>query len=155
MQNAVFQTFRDSQSEYRFTNRAPDMLFNRETYQWVQDQVSRMCSNWRCFAKCSDDNIHLDTDLKDLKLTTQEREWLASNCSFFSSEYLDFLENLSLDPDTQVKITFVPKEENGDKGGDQELGLIEMEIKGPWVIAILYEVPLMAIRKFCWSSPCC
>lgn len=39
MQNAVFKTFPDAHSEYKFTNRAPDMLFSRKCYDWVKEQV--------------------------------------------------------------------------------------------------------------------
>ena len=39
MQNAVFKTFPDAHSEYKFTNRAPDILFSRKCYEWVQEQV--------------------------------------------------------------------------------------------------------------------
>lgn len=39
MQQAVFQQFHNSTSEYRFTNRSPEMLFSRKTFEWVKVQV--------------------------------------------------------------------------------------------------------------------
>lgn len=39
MQNAVFKLYPDAHSEYKFTNRAPEMLFSRRCYEWVKKQV--------------------------------------------------------------------------------------------------------------------
>jgi hypothetical protein len=52
MQNAVFKTFPDAHSEYKFTNRAPDMLFSRKCYDWVKEQVQGGSLFFRqpCFA---------------------------------------------------------------------------------------------------------
>jgi hypothetical protein len=44
MQQAVFQQFYSSTSEYRFTNRSPEMLFSRKTFEWVKIQVGRESS---------------------------------------------------------------------------------------------------------------
>jgi nicotinate phosphoribosyltransferase len=100
-------------------------------------------------------------DLKNLHLTTPEREYLHQTCPYFQSAYLDYLENLRLHPDEQVTVDFVLKQRaerapdgNGDGDGQEEdeedLGLIELGVKGLWRECILYEVPLMAIRE---SSP--
>ncbi|KAJ9115926.1 hypothetical protein QFC22_005069 [Naganishia vaughanmartiniae] len=153
MQNAVLKLFPDSQSEYKFTNRAPDMLFSRRDLEWIRKQVDA---------------------LSTLRLTPAEREYLEKHCQYFDSEYLDFLENLQLDPANQVKVTFVPQssttetdavpegkkgpkrqkldtsEQNGlqkisEPAAPDEKGLIEIKIQGPWKECILYEVPLMSI----------
>ncbi|KAJ9108564.1 hypothetical protein QFC19_002280 [Naganishia cerealis] len=153
MQNAVFKLFHDAHSEYKFTNRAPEMLFSRRCYEWVQTQVAA---------------------LSKLRLTPPERQYLDKHCPYFHSEYLDFVENLQLDPKNQVQVIFVPQlNETIAKDGDDdpapgiglegerdakrrkfsegenksldERGLIEMKIQGPWRDCILYEVPLMSI----------
>ncbi|KAJ9107669.1 hypothetical protein QFC21_001129 [Naganishia friedmannii] len=153
MQNAVLKLFPDSQSEYKFTNRAPDMLFSRKCHEWIEKRVGA---------------------LSTLRLTPAERQYLEKNCPYFDAEYLDFLEKLQLDPANQVQVTFVPQpsitkhmaeakgkkgskrqkvdqseqnavEENSDSAGPDEKGLIEMKIQGPWKECILYEVPLMSI----------
>ena len=83
---------------------------------------------------------------------------------------------LSLDPANQVRVTFIPhtegdaemdnsvhhageereakrrKTDDGNGSKADEMGLIEMDIQGPWRDCILYEVPLMSI---CESSRCC
>lgn len=111
--------------------------------------------------------------LKNLHLTAPEREYLHQTCPYFQPAYLDYLEKLRLHPEQQVTVDFVLKQraeraqdgkEDGQEGGgnqdeedDEDLGLIELGVKGLWRECILYEVPLMAIRKSCFSasfSPC-
>jgi hypothetical protein len=111
--------------------------------------------------------------LKNLHLTAPEREYLHQTCPYFQPAYLDYLEKLRLHPEEQVTVDFVLKQraeraqdgkEDGQEGGgnqdeedDEDLGLIELGVKGLWRECILYEVPLMAIRKSCFSasfSPC-
>lgn len=122
--------------------------------------------------------------LSKLRLLPDERRFLEENCPYFHAEYLDFVENLQLDPKNQVQVTFKPQAEQDspaaaistpDEESDarnakrrkveaagsssaEEMGLIEMDIQGPWRDCILYEVPLMAICKFfgayldCWLT---
>lgn len=99
---------------------------------------------------------------------------MEEHCPYFHAEYLDFVENLQLDPENQVQVTFKPQADRassaeettqGQASGEQrdakrrkvqdanessaeEMGLIEMDIQGPWRDCILYEVPLMSIREF-------
>lgn len=171
MQNAVLKLFADSQSEYKFTNRAPDMLFSRSCHSWVQRQVNGKSSaiSTICLAVI----LILPTAkpaLSTLRLRPAEREYLENNCPYFDAEYLDFLEKLQLDPANQVQVTFVPQssienlapvakrqkldrseqsgpDEKNEADDPDEKGLIEMKIQGPWRECILYEVPLMSIRK--------
>lgn len=111
------------------------------------------------------------TALAKLRLLPDERRYLEEHCPYFHSEYLNFVENLQLDPENQVQVTFVPQagqaetsaetEESGERDAKRikvqdvdgssldEMGLIEMDIQGPWRDCILYEVPLMSI---CESS---
>jgi nicotinate phosphoribosyltransferase len=39
MQNAVLEQFPDAISTYRFTNRAIEMLFSRECFEWCKERV--------------------------------------------------------------------------------------------------------------------
>lgn len=68
-------------------------------------------------------------------MTSEERSWLEKTCPYFTGPYLDFLAALRLDPTNQVEATFVPSPESGDDMGD-----IEILIKGKWANTILYEV---------------
>ncbi|WWC62434.1 nicotinate phosphoribosyltransferase [Kwoniella dejecticola CBS 10117] len=118
MQNAVLHHFHEAQVVIRFTNRSPHMLFNRECFDWVQQRVLR---------------------LSELKLRPAERIKLKEAYPWFPSKYLDYLENMQLDPVNQVKLSFHPKSDGGS------LGEVGIEIKGPWRDTILYEVPIMSI----------
>ncbi|CAK9785029.1 putative nicotinate phosphoribosyltransferase [Cutaneotrichosporon oleaginosum] len=116
MQNAVLQHFPDAHVVVKFTNRAPQMRFTRECFDWIQARVN-----------------HLGT----LRLTAEERRRLAAACPYFPESYLDFLANLTLHPAEQVKLRFHPH--------DDGTGEISCHIEGLWRECILYEVPIMAI----------
>ncbi|WRT67645.1 nicotinate phosphoribosyltransferase [Kwoniella shivajii] len=127
MQNAVLHHFYDSQVVIKFTNRAPHMLFNKECFDWVVKHVNR---------------------LSELQLQREERISLQNAYPWFNDKYLDYLQNMKLDPKNQVKLTFHPKPRLDDNSGDndnEEYGEIECIIKGPWRDTILYEVPIMSI----------
>ncbi|KAL7409003.1 Quinolinate phosphoribosyl transferase [Mrakia frigida] len=120
MQKAIFVHFPTQEVEYKFYNRsASTMKFSRESFEAFQQQVQA---------------------LSQISLTSDELSWLQTTCPYFSSSYLSFLAALRLDPANQVEATFVPQPEFGEEMGD-----IEIIIKGKWVETILYEVPLMAI----------
>lgn len=85
-------------------------------------------------------------ELADVRLTHQERDFLRVRCPFLSVKYLDFLASFRFQPATQVSLNF-----------HQELGAIELSIKGLWVETILYEIPLLALIseayfRFCDSD---
>ena len=84
---------------------------------------------------------HPFAGLGQLRLTASERSALTEACPYFPPSYLDYLSSIALDPENQVKMTFEPKE------GD-DMGLVECLIEGVWRECILYEVPIMSIRKF-------
>ncbi|ODN80853.1 nicotinate phosphoribosyltransferase [Cryptococcus amylolentus CBS 6039] len=121
MQNAVLHHFHDAVVTIKFTNRSPQMLFTRQSFQWAQERVNH---------------------LTDLRLTEKERAYLSKSCPYFSSSYLDYLQGVRLDPINQVKLSFMPKSTNAE---GEEMGEIGCEIEGPWRDTILYEVPIMAI----------
>jgi nicotinate phosphoribosyltransferase len=63
--------------------------------------------------------------------------WLRDTCPCFTPEYLDYLSNYRFKPE-QVSIQFIPTSDCG------ELGKAHIDMKGLWIEAILWEVPLMA-----------
>ncbi|NPV58797.1 MAG: nicotinate phosphoribosyltransferase [Actinobacteria bacterium] len=69
--------------------------------------------------------------MAELRLTGEEREWLAGKCRYFSPVYLDLLEGYRFNPD-EVEI----RQEGGD---------LSIVIEGYWYTTILWEVPLMAL----------
>jgi nicotinate phosphoribosyltransferase len=75
-----------------------------------------------------------------LKLQPEERKRLKEACPYFSDSYLDYLQAMTLHPEEQVKLEFVPK-------GDDGMGEITCSIEGVWRETILYEVPILAICK--------
>ncbi|KAG8821080.1 nicotinate phosphoribosyltransferase [Serendipita sp. 400] len=109
MQQAVLHQFPIATAKYRFTNRSPNMSFTIECLQLLKQAVGK---------------------LKDLTLTSDEKQWLSETCPYLSSEYLDYLEKYRFKPD-QVIITFIPT------SGDATKGQIEMEANGPWVETII------------------
>ncbi|KAL7423219.1 nicotinate phosphoribosyltransferase [Cryptotrichosporon argae] len=119
MQNAVLKHFPEARVVIRFTNRAPQMLFSRQSFAWIEAHVLR---------------------LSELRLTTAERDALSRTCPYFPAAYLDYLASMRLDPASQVQLTFHPK--NGSN-----LGEIECVIEGLWRDCILYEVPIMSIMS--------
>jgi len=77
-------------------------------------------------------------ELSTLKLQPEERKRLKEACPYFSDSYLDYLQGMTLHPEEQVKLEFVPK-------GDDGMGEITCSIEGVWRETILYEVPILAI----------
>lgn len=75
-------------------------------------------------------------------MSEEERIALAEACPYFSNKYLDFLASIRLHPRDQVGLRFIPKSE------DERMGEIECTIEGMWRECILYEVPIMSIRKY-------
>ncbi|KAI5988892.1 Quinolinate phosphoribosyl transferase [Pisolithus marmoratus] len=109
MQQAVRQHFPDAEAVYRFTHRDKDVFFSR---------------------KCIDAFI-------DVCLTSDEKAWLAATCPYFTTDYLDFLEQYRFKAE-QVSVKFIPISEDGQWGN------VEIEARGLWVETILWEVPMMA-----------
>jgi nicotinate phosphoribosyltransferase len=77
------------------------------------------------------------TDFTNLRLTIEERQWLQDTCPYLELNYLSYLSEYRFKPE-QVRVTYLPITEDG------MFGNIEMEASGPWIEAILWEVPLMA-----------
>ncbi len=70
-------------------------------------------------------------NMASLELSVGEYLWLSRVCPFLKRSYLDYLKGYRFDP-SEVKVSC-------------EDGQLSVEIRGPWVRTILWEVPLMAI----------
>ncbi len=69
--------------------------------------------------------------MAELKLTKEEKKFLAKTCPYLNLPYLDFLEGYHYDP-TEVKIV--------QTGND-----LSVTVEGLWYRTILWEVPLLSI----------
>lgn len=76
-------------------------------------------------------------DFTTIALTDVETQWLRKSCPYLTPEYLSYLASYRYKPE-QVKIRYVPV------SSDDLQGYVEIDIVGPWVETILWEVPLMA-----------
>jgi nicotinate phosphoribosyltransferase len=79
----------------------------------------------------------LISDFATIALSEDERLWLEKTCPYFTKEYLCYLSAYRFRPE-QVKVKYNPVTEDNLKGK------LEIDIIGPWVETILWEVPLMA-----------
>ncbi|KAI0259862.1 nicotinate phosphoribosyltransferase, partial [Gloeopeniophorella convolvens] len=116
MQQAVLHHFPDAQCTYRFVHRDPDVYFTRACYEQFVASISQFST---------------------LALTDAEHAWLARTCPYFTPAYLAYLAAYRFDP-AQVTVAFVPRAPGSPDGR------LEIEARGPWAEAILWEVPLMA-----------
>lgn len=116
MQQAVLHYFPHTYATYRFKNRNSSTLFSRFAAERFKAAVA---------------------EFTNLKLTSSEQEWLHKTCPYLKSEYIAYLSTYRYKPE-QARITFVPLTEDGLWGD------IEIEVSGPWVETICWEVPLMA-----------
>lgn len=66
-----------------------------------------------------------------LKLSHEEKEWLAKTCPYLSPVYLDFLQGYCYDPN---EVTIVQEGEH-----------VSVQIEGYWYRTILWEVPLLCL----------
>ncbi|KAF8433364.1 Quinolinate phosphoribosyl transferase [Boletus edulis BED1] len=116
MQHAIGHHFPETRALYRFTHRDPDVLFPRRCIDLLHKSIQRF---------------------GDLRLTTEEKNWLANTCPYFPKEYLEYLSEFRFDP-AQISIRFNPVSEDGEEGR------VEIEASGLWRETILWEVPVMA-----------
>ncbi|WP_144283680.1 nicotinate phosphoribosyltransferase [Chryseobacterium echinoideorum] len=109
MQNAVVKLFPSQMVKYEFINRG------KHHFPEGFDQALREIIN----------------KMAELKLTKDEKKFLAKTCPYLDLPYLDFLEGYHYDP-SEVKIT--------QTGND-----VSVTVEGLWYRTILWEVPLLAI----------
>ncbi|KAF8440260.1 nicotinate phosphoribosyltransferase [Boletus edulis BED1] len=116
MQHAIGHHFPETRALYRFTHRDPGVLFPRRCIDLLHKSIQRF---------------------GDLRLTTEEKNWLANTCPYFPKEYLEYLSEFRFDP-AQISIRFNPVSEDGEEGR------VEIEASGLWRETILWEVHVMA-----------
>jgi len=135
MQQAVLHHFPDIQATYRFTNRNSTALFSRQCIERFRTAVSSLyhplCLHAANLTDC------LKQDFASLSLTESELQWLKRTCPYLTPTYLAYLSSYRYKPE-QAKIKYIPVT------NDNLRGHVEIEIFGPWVETILWEVPLMA-----------
>jgi nicotinate phosphoribosyltransferase len=109
MQNAVFKLFPHAKAKYTFINRGK-----------------------HSFPPGFAEELRLAVDaMGSLRLTLEEKHFLATNCPYLDPTYLDFLQGYCYNPD-EVTLT---------QEGDQ----LSVEVEGYWYRTILWEVPLMSM----------
>src|SRR4051812_39971002 len=109
MQHAVIKLFPKARARYAFINRG-NHTFPQGFAQALQKAVN---------------------DMSDLKLSGDEKKFLAANCPYLDPTYLDFLQGYCYDP-SEVTIS---------QQGEQ----LAVTIEGLWYRTILWEVPLMSL----------
>lgn len=109
MQNAVVKLFPGSIVKYEFINRGKHQ-FPKGFDVALREAVNKMA---------------------ELKLTKEEKKFMARTCPYIDLPYLDFLEGYHFDP-TEVKI-------------HQEGSDLSVIVEGLWYRTILWEVPLLAL----------
>ena len=109
MQQCVVKLFSRAKARYRFINRGKHSFPEG-------------------FAETLKQSVHA---MGLLKLTKEEKQWLAFTCPYLDPVYLDFLEGYCYDP-SEVKIV---------QQGDQ----LDVFIEGYWYRTILWEVPLLCL----------
>ncbi|EEB87499.1 hypothetical protein MPER_15133, partial [Moniliophthora perniciosa FA553] len=141
MQQAVLHHFPSTSASYRFTNRdKPHVTFSRACYESFKSSVSRMSSPDDEQPKLTPSFL----EFTQLRLTPDERIWLAETCPFFTQDYLDYLQNYRFKPE-QVDIQFTPADgQDSDSQDPKARGHIDITATGLWDETILWEVPLMA-----------
>jgi len=109
MQHAVIKLFPKAKVRYGFINRGKH-IFPEGFADLLRHSVDAMA---------------------DLRLTKEEKNYLAHYCPYLDPTYLDFLQGYSFDP-SEVQIS-------------QEGSEISVTVEGYWYRTILWEVPLMAL----------
>ncbi|KAI0126859.1 Quinolinate phosphoribosyl transferase [Xylariales sp. AK1849] len=124
MQCAVLKYYPDVPVTYAFTNRTPEKKLSRKAFHWLELQISKL------------GNIFLSDD---------ELRYLQTHCGYLTPNYLEFLNEFRLSPREQIVSTFKPVDT--DTGSDDDLGDVDIQIRGKWVDTILYEIPLLALTS--------
>ncbi|KAB8302596.1 hypothetical protein EYC80_005971 [Monilinia laxa] len=123
MQCAVLKYFSDVRVTYAFKNRTPEKKLSRAAFRWLQLQISK---------------------LGNIALKDEEYRFLKNTCTYLNQPYLNFLKEFRLDPRNQIEATFVADD---DRGKDEDLGEVNLVVKGLWLDTILYEIPLLALTS--------
>lgn len=160
------------------------MKFTREAYNWIILQINSMLlpvqifslllslyafrvSGWLVTNQPEIGRVALpwdpsffflfpfcDLELGNLSISSDEIEFLKTNCPYLNQSYLRFLGTFRLNPSEQLDVTFQPVNNGADSGADSELGDVQISIHGLWVDTILYEIPLLAIVSEAYFKWC-
>jgi nicotinate phosphoribosyltransferase len=84
------------------------------------------------------------TELGNIALSNDELRFLQSTCTYLNRPYLDYLKEFRLNPREQIVPSFIP---DNDTGSEEDIGEVNLVIKGLWVETILYEIPLLALTS--------
>jgi nicotinate phosphoribosyltransferase len=109
MQQCVVKLFPRAKARYQFINRGKH-LFPNGFAEALRRSVDEMAV---------------------LRLSKEEKVWLAQTCPYLDPVYLDFLEGYCYDP-SEVKI-------------DQQSDILNVTVEGYWYRTILWEVPLLCL----------
>lgn len=109
MQQAVVKLFPRAKARYRFINRGKH-IFPPRFAEALQASVNAMAN---------------------LKLTNEEKVYLAQACPYLDPVYIDFLQGYTYNP---------PEVQINQKGNE-----VEVWIEGYWYRTILWEVPLLSL----------
>ena len=109
MQNAVVKLFPSQVVKYEFINRGKH-IFPEGFAEELRKSINAMA---------------------ELKLTKEEKKYMAQTCPYLDLPYLDFLEGYTYDP-TEVNIV--------QNGSD-----LEVTVEGLWYRTILWEVPILSL----------
>jgi len=118
MQCAVLKYFPTVEVEYKFTNRTPQTRLSKQAFAWLEEQIAK---------------------LANIRLSQIELEFLRRQCTYLSSDYLDYLQVFQLRPAEQVQLRFTSV--------DDTYGDLDVTVTGPWVETILYEIPILALTS--------
>lgn len=83
-------------------------------------------------------------ELGNIALLPDELRFLQTTCTYLSKPYLEFLEEFRLNPREQVVASF---KADKDTGSEDDIGVVDLLVKGLWVETILYEIPLLALTS--------
>ncbi|MGE5520097.1 MAG: nicotinate phosphoribosyltransferase [Candidatus Dadabacteria bacterium] len=109
MQQCVVKLFPRAKARYRFINRG-----NHAFPEGFGDVLQRSVNS-----------------MAGLKLSREEKNWLAESCPYLDPVYLDFLQGYCYDPN-EVQI-------------EQSAESLEIFVQGYWYRTILWEVPLLCL----------
>lgn len=126
MQCAVLRYFPQVPVTFAFKNRTPDKKLSRRAYKWLQIQINK---------------------LGNISLTADELKYLQNTCPYLNKPYLDYLKEFHLSPREQVEVLWTAEE---DTGSEEDIGELDLRVKGLWVETILYEIPLLALTSECY-----
>ncbi|SCU89472.1 LAFA_0E18316g1_1 [Lachancea sp. 'fantastica'] len=119
MHAAVVLNFPDVETVYKYTNRSPQMTFNKEAVAWLRREID---------------------SLSELRFTDDEISYLRQSIPFLPEAYLEYLcsGQVSLRPNEQIELSTEPAD-----GGDKFH--LKLQVRGLWKDTILYEIPLLAL----------